>query len=182
MNTPADPSRSFTVEERVERCADLMARGLWITRTTAKQLAAEWGVSKTTVEHYACEASRRVRADRGTLDQVRDGQLARLEMIVMQAIAKKEFRTAVAAIEAAAKISGTLAAQKHEVTGVLLSAAWLELRGRIMEALEPFPDARIALLQALAGGGTIAGELPPAAAPASPVDAQETPTTDAEEP
>jgi hypothetical protein len=151
-----------TVEERVEHIADLMSRGLWITRTTAKQLAAEWGVAKTTVEHYAAEASRRVRADRGTLDQVRDGQLARLEMIVMQAISKKEFRTAVAAIEAAAKISGTLAAQKHEVSGVLLSAAWLELRGRIMDALAPVPDARTALLRALAAGGDAAAELPPA--------------------
>ena len=152
-----------TVDARVDHIADLMARGLWITRTSAKQLASEWGVSKTTIEHYAAEASRRVRADRGTLDQVRDGQLSRLEMIAIQAISKKEFRTAVAAIEAAAKISGTMAAQKHEVTGVLLSAAWLELRGRIMDALAPFPDARTALLRALASGGDAAtAELPPA--------------------
>jgi len=151
---------SMTVEEKVEHIADLMARGMYITRTTAKQLAAEWGVAKTTVEHYAAEASRRVRADRGTLDQVRDGQLAKLEMIVMQAISKKEFRTAVAAIEAAAKISGTLAAQKHEVSGMLLSAAWLELRGTIMDVLAPFPEARIALLTALAAAGDGARQLP----------------------
>ena len=151
-----------TVEERVEWISDLMARGLWVTRATAKQLAAEWGVAKTTVEHYAAEASRRVRADRGTLDQVRDGQLSRLEMIVLQSIAKKEFRTAVAPIEAAAKISGTLAAQKHEVSGVLLSAAWLELRGTIMHVLAPFPEARTALLQALAASGDGAKEMPEA--------------------
>src|SRR5215468_1222522 len=112
-----------------------MARGLWVTRTTAKQLAAEWGVSKTTVEHYAAEASRHVRSDRGTLDQVRDNQLAKLERIVHQALAKKEFRTAVAAIEAASKIAGTFAPQKHEISGVLLSAAWVELRGHIMQVL-----------------------------------------------
>jgi len=163
-----------TVDTRVEHIADLMSRGLWITRTSAKQLAAEWGISKSTVEHYAAEASRRVRADRGTLDQVRDSQLARLEMIAMQAIGKKEFRTAVAAIEAAAKISGTMAAQKHEVTGVLLSAAWLELRGRIMDALAPFPDARGALLRALAASdGAHNGELP--AAEPSAVPDQEVP-------
>src|SRR5277367_1119121 len=129
----------MTVESRVDHIADQMSRGLWITRVSAKQLALEWGIAKATVESHAAEASRRVRADRGTLDQVRDGQLAQLEMIVMQAIGKKEFRTAVAAIEAAAKISGTMAAQKHEISGVLLSAAWVDLRGQIMQTLEPFP-------------------------------------------
>lgn len=148
VERPASP-----VEPRVEQIADLMARGMWVTRVSAKQLAQEWGVSKTTIEHYAAEASRRVRADRGTLDQVRDGQLAKLEMIVMQAIGKKEYRTAVAAIEAAAKISGTVAAQKHEITGVLLSAAWADLRGQIMHVLEPFPAAREALVKALAAAG-----------------------------
>lgn len=142
-----------TVAERVDFIADLMAKGLYITRVTAKQLAAEWGVAKTTVEHYAGEASRMVRADRGSLEQIRDGQLAKLEMIVMQAIAKKEFRTAVAAIEASAKIAGTMAAQRHEISGVLVSAAWIELRGQIMRVLDPFPQARDALLEALAAAG-----------------------------
>ena len=159
--------RAVTVVERVDFCTDLMAREVWITRTTAKQLAAQWGISKTTVEHYACEASRRVRADRGTLDQVRDNQLAKLEMIVHQAIAKKEFRTAVSAIEAASKIAGTIAPQKHEIQGVLLGAAWVQLRGRIIEALAPFPDAREALLEVLAKTNepAAAAELPPPSGP-----------------
>jgi hypothetical protein len=161
------------IEKRVEHIADLMARGLYVTRITAKQLAAEWGLSKTTIEHYAGEASRRVRADRGSLDQVRDGQLSKLELIVMQAIAKKEFRTAVAAIEAAAKIGGTMAPQKHEITGVLLSAAWAELRTRIMTILEPYPEARAALIAELGSPADSKPSAPAAYTPAVDIVAKQ---------
>lgn len=166
-----------TVEERVSHCADLMARGAWVTRVTAKALAAEWGIQKNSVEHYATEASRRVRADRGSLDQVRDGQLAKLEVIAHQAIGKRELRTAVAAIEASAKIAGTMAPQKHEISGVLLSAAWIEIRGRIMDVLAPFPEARAALIADLTA---MAGDKPHELAEALP--AEESPAKTEERP
>jgi hypothetical protein len=139
------------VERRIERIAELIARGLYVRRATAKQLATEWGISKTTVEHYAAEARRLVNVDRGSLEEIRDDQLAKLDMIIVSAIAKKEFRTAVQGIETASRIAGTQAAQRHEVVASLLvSPLWLDVRARIMRALAGFPEARDAVLTELA--------------------------------
>ena len=54
----------------------------------------------------AAEARRLVNVDRGSLEEIRDDQLAKLDMIIVSAIAKKELRTAVQAIEAASRIAG----------------------------------------------------------------------------
>src|ERR1700761_6449376 len=135
------------VEKRIERVAELMARGLYVRRATAKQLAIEWGVSRSTVERYATEARRLLNVDRGSLEELRDDQLAKLDMIIVSAIAKKEFRTPDQAIEPSSRIAGTQAAQRHEIpASLLVSPLWLDLRARIMRALVPFPDARDAVL------------------------------------
>jgi hypothetical protein len=140
------------VQRRVDHIADLIARGAYVRRVTVRKLAAEWGLQKSTVEHYAAEARRIVNLDPTEVEQIRDDQLAKLDMIVVASIAKKEYRTAVAAIETASRIAGTQATQRHEIIGSLLvSPLWLELRARILRALEPYPEARNAVLDALVG-------------------------------
>jgi hypothetical protein len=153
------------VQRRIEHIADLIARGAYVRRVTVRKLAAEWGLKKSTVEHYAAEARRIVNLDPAEVEQVRDDQLAKLDMIVAASIAKKEFRTAVAAIETASRIAGTQATQRHEiVANLLVSPIWLELRAKILRALAPYPEARNAVLVALArqaGGGAPPVEEPP---------------------
>jgi hypothetical protein len=124
---------------------------LFVRRLTANQLAAEWGVSRGTMNAYVAEARRLTALDRGSLEELRDDQLAKLDMIIVAAIAKKEFRTAVQAIDTAARIAGTVAAKRHEVTAnLLVSPLWVDLRWRILRALAPYPQARDAVLAALA--------------------------------
>lgn len=53
----ADPVRT----ERLMQIAELMARGTWVRGKTAGELAAEWGLSQSTVEDYSSEASRWVK-------------------------------------------------------------------------------------------------------------------------
>lgn len=84
----------------------MMARGQWVTRVSAKHLSKQWGVSKTTVEHYAAEASRMVRMDRGPLDRVIESSLARLETITLQAMEKGDLKAAIMAIDATTRITG----------------------------------------------------------------------------
>jgi hypothetical protein len=152
------------VQHRIEHIADLIARGAYVRRVTVRKLAADWGLKKSTVEHYAAEARRVVNLDPTEVEHIRDDQLAKLDMIVVASIAKKEFRTAVAAIETASRIAGTQATQRHEiVASLLVSPIWLELRTKILLALAPYPEARNAVLVALArqaGGAAPPNEEP----------------------
>lgn len=93
-----------------------------------------------------------------------DDLLAQLEGLRKEAHAIKdlalgdsEYRTALTGIrelvrivELMAKVRGELA-QEGTVT-IKLSAEWIELRTIILQALGPFPDARLALRGVLGGG------------------------------
>ncbi len=50
-----------------------------------------------------------------------------------------------------AKLTGELD-ERAQVNVLVLSPEWLALRARILVALEPYPDARLALVSALGGG------------------------------
>jgi hypothetical protein len=156
------------VQGRIEHIADLIARGAYVRRVTVRKLSAEWGLKKSTVEHYAAEARRLVNLDPTEVEQIRDDQLAKLDMIVVAALAKKEYRTAVAAIETASRIAGTQATQRHEIVGSLLvSPLWLEVRAKILRALEPFPEARDAVVAALTDTPRALPRTPPVASEAT---------------
>ncbi len=89
------------------------------------------------------------------------GKLAGLEedarRIGQKAENKKDLRTALSAVRELSRIIELLARlrgeiQENQVTVNVLAGnpEWLMIRGRIMEALEPFPEARRAVVDALA--------------------------------
>lgn len=91
------------------------------------------------------------------LDQVRDLQ-ERALAILDKAEETGELRTALSAIREArsnlellAKLLGEL--DERPQVNILISPEWLELRTVIVGALEPYSEARGAVLRALDGGG-----------------------------
>ena len=91
------------------------------------------------------------------LEQVRDLQV-RTFAILEAAEASEQHRTALSAIREArgnlellAKLLGEL--DDRPTVNVLISPEWLELRTVIVGALEPYTDARGAVLRAIEGAG-----------------------------
>jgi hypothetical protein len=87
------------------------------------------------------------------LDQVRDLQKKALS-ILSKAEAAKDYRAATGAIREArgclellAKLLGEL--NEEQTINVLIAPEWLTLRTVILEALQPYPDARISVARAL---------------------------------
>lgn len=136
-----------------------------------RDVAGRYGLSKTALHRHkahlparlvkAREAEGAARAD-SLLQQVRDLH-ARTLTILAEAEAERDHATALKAIREArgnlellAKLLGEL--QEKRVTNILVAPEWLSLRAVILEALEPYPQARLALVAALeevgAGGPT----------------------------
>jgi hypothetical protein len=91
------------------------------------------------------------------LEQVRDLQV-RTFAILEAAEESKQHRTALSAIREArsnlellAKLLGEL--DERPVVNLNVSPEWLELRAVIVGALEPYTEARVAVLQAIEGAG-----------------------------
>ncbi len=89
------------------------------------------------------------------LGQVRDLQMRALN-ILDAAEGSGDLRTALTAIketrgclELLGKLAGEL--QAGQVVNVLVSPQWVTLRSVILESLEPFPEARLAVASALEG-------------------------------
>ena len=75
----------------------LMVTGNYITHVTATRLAIEWGIAPNTVEHYACEASRRLRATTSESPELRARIKANMEVITALALKSKRLRDAIEA-------------------------------------------------------------------------------------
>ena len=104
----------------------------------------------------AQKAAEVVQAD-NLLEQLRDLQQSTLK-ILAEAEQAKQYRTALGAIREArgnlellAKLLGEL--DDRPTVNVLISPEWLELRTVIVGALEPYTDARGAVLRAIEGAG-----------------------------
>ena len=102
----------------------------------------------------AQKAAEVVQAD-NLLEQVRDLQQSTLN-ILAEAEQAKQYRTALSAIREArgnlellAKLLGEL--DEGPTVNVLISPEWLELRAVIVGALEPYSEARGAVLRAIEG-------------------------------
>lgn len=100
----------------------------------------------------AKEAQEAAQAD-SLLDQVRDLQMKALN-ILSKAEANKDYRAATGAIREArgclellAKLLGEL--NERPQINILIAPEWLSLRTVILEALEPYPDARTSVGKAL---------------------------------
>jgi hypothetical protein len=89
------------------------------------------------------------------LDQVWDLQRRALD-ILDRAEETRELRTALSAIREArgnlellAKLLGEL--DERPTVNILVSAEWVPVRAAMMEALDPYPEARVAVAERLSG-------------------------------
>jgi len=96
-NTPPRRRRGGKTEERIRHLITLMVSGNYITHITPARLAIEWGVAPNTVEHYACEASRRLRATTTESPELRARIKANMEVITVLALKSKRLRDAIEA-------------------------------------------------------------------------------------
>ncbi len=128
-----------------------------------RAIAKRFGVSVTTLHRYkhnylpaelskAHEAAEITRAD-NLLEQVQELQAKAINLL-NQAEAAGDLRTALtgvrearACIELLAKIQGEL--QQEGTVNITLAPQWVELRTLILQSLRPWPEARLALAQAV---------------------------------
>jgi len=103
----------LTVEERIAHIVGLMERFEWVRGKTAGLLAAEWGLSKSTVENYSAEAHRRIVGDKD--EAVRDITLG-ARKLMKRAVAAGECRDFAAVANILADVSGAKAPTKQEVS------------------------------------------------------------------
>lgn len=129
-----------------------------------RRIAAQWSLSETAVRRHkkdhipkkvakATEAREVVQAD-NLLDQVR-ALLSTAQSLTQRAESSGDLRTALAGVreirgtlELMAKIMGDLPAGGPMV-GILISPEWTAARSAILRALEPYPDAKIAVVEEL---------------------------------
>ena len=156
--------RSCTICEHPER--EAIDRAL-VGDASNRSVASLYDVSEAAVRRHkanhlpakllmAEQAAEVAEAD-NLLDQVRDLQQSTLD-ILAEAERSKQYRTALSAIREArgnlellAKLLGEL--DDRPTVNVLISPEWLELRAAIGWALEPYTDARGAVLRAIEGAG-----------------------------
>jgi hypothetical protein len=138
-----------------------------VTGAPYRSVAKRFGLSESAVyrhktEHLpahllkAREVEEAARAD-DLLDQVRNLQAHTLD-ILERAEETWDLRTALAAISQARgnlELLGKLAGELDErpVVNLHISPEWLELRAVIVGALEPYSEARGAVLRAIEGSG-----------------------------
>lgn len=99
--------RRHNTDEHVERIADMMARGAWLTGISARQYAKDHNAVLSTVKNWSSQAHRIVNS--ATSEERREmvvTTLAKLEVIAARATADKDWRGGVAALTLLAKIAG----------------------------------------------------------------------------
>lgn len=117
-------------------------------RESAQSLASEYGVSARAMQRHAASHLTKVSPSPPSLTPSDDALDELVDALRHRALggdtaAAREYRLALAAQTAASKAaSGT--------TDLATSAEWIDLRTRILAALAPYPEARIAVAEALA--------------------------------
>lgn len=120
MSKPSKPkphraiASRATVAERIDLIEGLMRRAAWQRGRSNRQLAAQWGVSVGTVDDYAAEAGRRVRAEVLDPDTVSETVSAALSTIVREALAEKDRRSVIQAADTWTRIVGARAPERHQ--------------------------------------------------------------------
>jgi hypothetical protein len=141
---------------RAEIDADLV-RGAGFRSTAAKYGVSRWSLQRhqkhldrTIIQAH--QAGEVLRADsllselRGITDRAR-GLLARAERAGDLRGAANGLRETRACLELLARLSGEL--RENPVVNLVIAPEWVQLRGRILVAVEPFPEAREAIVRAL---------------------------------
>lgn len=101
------------VADRVEFICDLMEGMAWKRGKSAKILAKAWGLSKSAVESYSAEASRRVTADADSIRRLATVQGEELMAAAFKAGKAKDWALIVKQL---ADISGANAPIKQEIS------------------------------------------------------------------
>ncbi len=135
-----------------------------VAGTALRDIAGQFGLSKSAVERHAAEhlpqLLTQAKADEGVAHAL--DVLAQLKQINASSVAilaearrAKDGDLALKAvdrihrqIELQAKLLGDL--DERPVVNVLLSPEWAQLRGQLVAALAPFPEARVAVAAVLA--------------------------------
>jgi hypothetical protein len=136
--------------------------GTALSALSAKYRVSEDAMGRHKANHLPAKLARAREAEEATraddlLRQVRALQSKTLG-ILLRAEGAGDLRTALAAVREArsnveflAKLSGEL--DERPVVNLNVSPEWVELRALIVTALEPYSDARGAVLTAIEGGG-----------------------------
>jgi len=126
----------------IDRIADAMARGAWITGASARAYAKEHGVNLDTVRGWSSTASRIVRA--GTNEERAEltaSTLAKLEVMAARAQAAGDIKAGVAALNLLSDIAGLKAPKRLEVNATIAEAPG-ELSVLMQRASDPqLPEA-----------------------------------------
>lgn len=116
---PAEPTEGhapvraiLTVEQRVSHIVGMMERFEWERGRSGPKLAAEWGLSLSTVEKDSAEASRRCTAD---ADEVRRDITLGGRKLLKGAIEEGDRAGFRQVAEILASVSGAKAPEKHQI-------------------------------------------------------------------
>ncbi|MBA3913667.1 MAG: hypothetical protein H0X25_07385 [Acidobacteriales bacterium] len=120
--TPESPRARVipTVEQRIAHIVDLMEQFAWVRGKTAGLLAADWGLSQSTVENYSAEAHRRIVGDKD--EAIRDITLGARKLL-KQAVEMGACRDFAAVANILADVSGAKAPTRQEVAVETISPA-----------------------------------------------------------
>ncbi len=141
--------------ERVDIIAARMRFGAWVRGKTGKELAKEWDVPLTTVEHLSAEAWRRVCAEANDADKVRPTIAGTLAVALAQSAEAQSHKTTAQLADTWSRVVGARAAERHEVAVVVAQYDALPRAGKIaaLEARVVQLQAEIARLKADESGG-----------------------------
>lgn len=89
----------------------------WRTGVSGPGLALEWKLSRSSVEKYAAEASRRVRAEFSDPAEVQRLTGAALAKVLHEASQDGDRRNVIRAAAELARIFGAVAPSRHEISG-----------------------------------------------------------------
>jgi hypothetical protein len=129
---------------------------------TLRRIGAKWGVSVDALKRHKKHLSQAlVESARAEVVANADDLLAQIESlqqktlyILAEAESKSNYQLALKAIAEARRNLELLAELTHELDrspkmNILLSPDWVRLRGLILEALSPYPEARLRVAQAV---------------------------------
>lgn len=104
------------VEERVALVEALMRRAQWERGRSNRAMAKQWDCSIASVDDYAAEAARRVRAEVTDPSEVQTTVCAALSTIVRESLRDGDRKSAVRAADVWSRVAGGRAADKVEMS------------------------------------------------------------------
>lgn len=116
---PKTPKASSDlVDQRVKHIEEMMRTARWERGRSNRELAAAWAVTVASVNAYAAEASRRVRAEVTDPDSVQVTICGALHTIVRDGLAEADRTAVIRAADVWSRVSGARAPDKLDVAEV----------------------------------------------------------------